>query len=156
MFEPFNKQIEETIAKFEKEEAGLPDMGESSLPKYASMSVSELSKKTPEELAEASYAIAQYAFYIQRLLNKYRSWQRWAYSKLEEVSSSYLPEIDLNYGWNACMQMAKNDPDPCKKLNKFIRETNMKIDRLREVPRHLEMISSSIKDIRFCKTMNNN
>ena len=143
------QEIESALNKFEKEKAGLPPLSDSEAPKWMNMSVSEIKKKTPDQLNEAQYELLQYAIYIQRLINRNKSWERWAKSKLDEITSLMIPKVGEGYGFNERMLMAKNSPDPCKKLNAFLRKIQMENDRLWGIPDYIKLMSNTIKDIKI-------
>lgn len=149
-------EIDKALDSYEKQKAGLPDLGNSTAPKWLSMNIHDLSKKTPDELGEAVYELAQYSMYIQRLINKNKAFERWASSKLDEVTSAMIPQYDNAYGFNERMLMAKNQHPACKKLNSFLRKVQMENDRLWGIPSQIKIISEAIRDIKFAVMRNNN
>jgi hypothetical protein len=141
-------EIEKALVEFEKQ-AGLPGLQPMEAPACLSMSLQELRKLSPEQLAEASFEIGQYAWYIQRLINKNKSWERWAKSRLGEIAASLLPQIGGHYGFNEREQISKNTHPLCRELNAFMRKIGMEIDRLYNVPNDIRVIGESIRDLRF-------
>jgi hypothetical protein len=142
------QEIEKALDEYEKQ-VGLPALQPMEAPSYLTMPLEELRKKSPEELAEASFEINRYAWYIQRVINKNRSWERWAKSKLAEIAASLLPSIAGNYGYNEREAISKNTHPLCRQLNAFARKVGMELDRLYYVPNDIRVIADSIRDIRF-------
>jgi len=142
-------QINEAIKQFEKQEAGLPDWSKSEAPKYLEMSIEQLRKKTPDELSEAVLELNRYAFNIQRLLNQKKGWERWAKSKLDELTAHNIQNISDSFGYNERPMIAKFGSENCRKLNKFLRKIEMQIIRLQELPFYIRCIAENIRDIKF-------
>ncbi|TXT66093.1 MAG: hypothetical protein BAJALOKI3v1_50093 [Promethearchaeota archaeon] len=149
--EDYIKNIEESLLKYEKDTLGLSYI-KFEAPECLMMKISELRNKTPEILAEYSLELHRYALYIQQTVNKNKSWERWAKSKLNEVAAYYLVEIDSHYGFNERELIAKNNNDHARKLNKFLRNIQMRIDRLYNLSNNISAIADSIKDLRFAAT----
>lgn len=141
-------EIEEALSKYENE-IGLSPNYKVEEPKCLSLSLEEIRKKTPEQLSEFIYEINKYSIYIQRILNNNKAWERWCKSKLDELTAHYIPEVNGQYGFNERILMARHNPTICKKLNQFMREIGMKIDRLYTIPNDLKVMSDSIKDLKF-------
>lgn len=143
------EKITELIEKYEKESVGMEKIAIIPLPEYATMNVSRFRKMSPEELAEASFALSQYTLNLQRIINSHHSWITWAKSKLDEVSAIELEKIDGPYGWNERMLIARTKPAICKEINKFMREIQMKLDRLQYLPKELGRMSEIITNMSF-------
>lgn len=143
------KELEETLDKYETEKAGLPNRKQLQAPKYLYMSIDELRKKTPDELAEAAYELSLYSFELDRLINAEKARERWAKAKLDEFTALYLEDVGSGYGWNERILIAKHKPEACQLLNSFIRDVEMKLSRLYGIPKHIEIISKCIDNLRF-------
>lgn len=151
----FTKEIDEALIKFEAS-LGLPPPDSQNIPKDCLfMPLDELRKKNIVELAEFSYLITQHSLNIQRLINKYKSWERWTKAKLDEVTASYIPEVGEGYGFNERILMARHTPELCKKLNSFLRKVQMHLDRLYGIPDHIKMMAENIRDLRYAMQKNN-
>lgn len=143
------KELEEILDKYEKDKAGLPNRKQLQAPKYLYMAIDELRKKTPDELAEAAYELSLYSFELDRLINAEKAKERWAKARLDEFTADYLEDVPSGYGWNERMLIARHKPEPCKLLNQFIRDVEMKLSRLYGIPKHIEIISKCIDNLRF-------
>ena len=145
----FVAEIDATLDKFEQESAGLPRWVTMEAPKYLYMNVADLGKKSPEELSEAVFSLNQYAMNVQRLINKLRSWDRWSVAQLDQLEAYYIEHVSTQYGYNERPKMARHNPEPCKKINEFLRKIRMQMDRLYDIPNQVKMMSESIRDIKF-------
>lgn len=143
------KEIEDTLDKFEAEKAGLPNRKQLEAPKYLFMPIAELRKKTPDELAEAAYELSLYSLELDRLINAEEAKKRWAKAKSDEFTAENLEKVGSGYGWNERILIARHNSEPCKILNNFIRDTEMKLSRLYNIPKHIEIISKCIDSLRF-------
>lgn len=148
-FEKYLQEIEDGLKEYETQNAGLPINKEQQAPKCLFMPIEELRKMNPDELADASFVISQYAMYIQRMLNQSRSWEKWLKMKIDEVASDYITQVDKSYGSYERMQIAKHSPALCKKLNSVLRTVIARTERLYSIPENIRFISESIKDIKF-------
>lgn len=142
-------EIEKAINQYELDKAGLPELKEFKAPTYLFLAIDDLKRKSPDELSEASYLIAQYSMYIQRLINKNKSWINWGRSRLRELTADHLEQMPLNINSFERTMMAENRPDICRKLNAFLRKINMEHDRLYGIPDNIKIISDAIRDIKF-------
>lgn len=118
-------------------------------PACMSMPITELRRKTPEDLIEYALEIQRYSLYIQRLLNRERSWMKWCLSKRDELAASNLAELEIGHGWEERMVRAKNGTDACVAVNAFLRKVTMRSEALAGIPDELSKIASIINDMRF-------
>lgn len=143
------EEIDNFLDKYENEHIGLPNRKQSKAPKYLEASIEDLRKKTPEELAEAALELSLYALEVDRKISLERARERWAKIKLDELTAHFLKDIPSRYGWNERTLIARNDPEPCKALNMILKEIEMKLARLYNIPKHIEIISKCIDNLRF-------
>lgn len=142
------EEIEEALVEFEKQ-CGMPPLTKVEAPAYITMNLEDLRRKTPEELAEAQFLLAQYGLYVQRELNRQKAWERWGKAKSDELAAHFIPNIGQGFGYNERELMARNNHELCKTLNAFLRKVRMQIDIMYDVPNHIKFISDSIREIRF-------
>jgi hypothetical protein len=141
-------EIDQALDEYERQK-GLPEFKKLDAPNYIYMNLNDLRKKTPEELSEAVIEIHQYQMYLQRLINRERAWERFCKNKIEEIAATEVQKIDNRFSGYERMQIARNSPEVCRKLNSFLREISMKLDRLDKVPDNLKLIADSIRDLKF-------
>lgn len=145
----FVEPINQALDKFEEEVAKLPKWTHIEVPKYLYMNVSDLAKKSPDELTEAVFMLNQYSFNVQRTINKLRAWERWCNASLDSLEAKFLEEVPPSYGFNERPKIARHKPEPCKKINEFLRKIRMQLDRLYDLPNQIKIIADSIRDIKF-------
>lgn len=145
----FVKDIDESLDKFEQDLCGLPKWSNMNPPQYLYMNISDLSKKSPDELSEAIFALNQYGMNIQRLINRLRAWERWCLSRLDQLEAHYILEVAPCFGFNERPKLARFNPEPCKKIHEFLRKIRMQIDRTWDLPAQIKIMSDSVKDLKF-------
>lgn len=143
------EQIDKVLDQFETEKASLPEWKVYMRPSILDMHIDEIRKKTPQELAEASFEIRRYVLNIKRLQNRLSAWKQWGNAKLEEIAASNLINISPEYGWNGRMLLARNSGENCKLMNQFIRKISMELESLNHIPENIEMIAKSVESMRF-------
>jgi len=142
------EEINKSLDEYEKQ-LKLPQFSsEIEAPKYLTMNLEDLRKKSPEELAEASYLLAQYGFFIARSINRLRVWKRWGEGKLDAATAFNFEKIP-NTGWSERVLIARNGSDYCKRLNDFLFHVGSRLDRLYNIPEFIKQINDSLRDIRF-------
>ncbi len=142
-------KVESVLDAFESEEASFPSFRKVEYPECLGLSIDELRKRSPEELACYAYEIGQYCLYLQRLMNRNRALEKWAKAKLDELTARYLLDIGQGFGFNERMLMARHNPPACQRLNTFLRKKTMELERLSYIPDQIRIIADSIRDLRF-------
>lgn len=143
------KEVDDALDLFEEQQCGLSKHEVMKEPPYLRMNLEVLKKKDPDELSEASYLLAQYSLNIQRSINRLKSWKFWSANKMDELVGGELEKVGNGFGWGERTLIVKSKSEICKKLNGFIRELDMKLNRLSELPNNIKIISDSIKDLKF-------
>jgi hypothetical protein len=142
-------EVDKALDAFEKDLAGLPKLISEEAPIYLYMSLEDLRKKTPDELSEICLMLNRYSLNLQRVMNRLRAWERWCVSSLDSMEARYIPDVPDRYGFNERPKIARHNPEPCKKINEFLRKTQMQLLRLDGVPNQIRIIADSIKDLKF-------
>jgi len=143
-------KINKNLDQYEHEICMLPQV-QPETPKALNYTLEEIKKKDTETLAELGYDLAKYGFFIQQKINRQKAWQKWCYSKLNEVAAVEIEKLDTRLGYNERELIAKNKPEICKTLNAYIRKISMNIEVLHNTPIHIKNISDAIRDIRFTR-----
>jgi len=112
------------------------------------MSLEQLRKKSPDELAEYTLELHRYGLYLHRIINKLKAWDRWGTSVLKEAMALEIPKLQ-GYSWSERETLLNNSSEACRNINKFLREVRLKVDRLTGVPEHIKMIAESMRDMKF-------
>lgn len=146
---PNKELIDKELDRFEEERLKLAPWTVRDRPRILDMPIDQISKKTAQELAEASYEIRQYNLNLQRLSNRLYAWIKWCNLKLDELASYYVTEVPDNYGWNIKWNMARHNPEICQKINESLRKLTMEFETMRDIGKHIESLAGSIDSIRF-------
>jgi len=144
-------KIDSILDKFETEKVGLPKLSKIEAPEYLYMDLKTLNSKNVEQLNNAMFTLNQYGLYLKRVINKNKAWRRWCLSKINEIASHNIPKLDKNLGYNERELIAKHEPEICKRIHKYLREINMELDRLEDLPTFIKSLSDSIREIKFYK-----
>ena len=112
---------------------------EGELNNYFTMSRDMVEKLTPEDCAQISYRLAQYAFFIQRTLNREIARHNWAE---ESIKDSIADEINnyKGYGFLEKSLQAIKHNDKATSLNKIKKYAQQRMDRL-------SYLANSIKNL---------
>jgi len=115
------------------------NFAEGELNNYFTMSRDMVEKLTPEDCAQISYRLAQYAFYIQRTLNREIARHNWAE---ESIKDSIADEINnyKGYGFLEKSLQAIKHNDKATSLNKIKKYAQQRMDRL-------SYLANSIKNL---------
>jgi len=143
-------EILEKIEKYEADVCGLKQFHKEDAPEYLTMSLADLRRKSPEELAEAYFALTRYATFLQRLLNKEKAWARFGESLKKKCIARYLGDIQEDVGWGGKMSIA-SEIGACAVINDWLREVYMKIDSLEYMPGEIHKVAQCIRDLKFEK-----
>lgn len=147
---PFDvEEIDDVLDKYEQEKAGLPPLTKMQGPEYLNIPLEQLRKKTLQELSEATVLLSQYRLYLQRRINRNKAWEKWIINKLDELTAYHLQQISSDYGFNERPIIARNSPEICKKLNSYLREIRMEMERLYDTPQNIGFLIEAIRDMKF-------
>lgn len=142
-------RVEVAMQAYEQQKAGLPPLCDMKAPEYLTMKVEDIRKKSPEDLSEAMFQLSQYGFYVQRIINMNRGWERWAKAKIDEAAAATLENLSPNLGYNERELIARHNSPVCKRINQFLRQVRLESDRLYDVPKHISDMVNTIRDIKF-------
>jgi len=112
---------------------------EAELNLYFCMNRDEIEKLSPEDCAQISYRLAQYAFFLQRTLNREIARHNWAESSTKETIADEINNYK-GYGYIEKAPQAIKHNEKASALNKIKKYAKQRSDRL-------TYISSSIKNL---------
>lgn len=144
------QRINELLDSYE-EQLGLPkfDKYGQDIKKYLDMSHSELQALTPMLCAEISVILTQYAFYIQRAINRETAILNWAKKNL---TYSVAPKAKQYKGSFAQQEaQAVMDDEFCKKLITLISKAEQRTDRLQFLANNIKAISEQLNRLQQAK-----
>lgn len=126
------------------------NFAESELNSYFTMSRDMVEKLTPEDCAQISYRLAQYAFFIQRTLNREIARHNWAE---ESIKESIADEINnyKGYGFLEKSLQAIKHNDKATSLNKIKKYAQQRMDRLSYLANSIKNLSDIILAVQRTK-----
>ena len=149
------EEIEKAIGEYERQ-CGLPKMIDN--PEAANLlevPLEELRRKNPGELYEMCMMMKKHVLYIQRVLNKKHAWENWARSKIDELAAYNITLIGNEYGFNERVLMARHNSELCRLLQAFLRRVSMEKETLYSLPKYIEGVADTIRDIAYNKGRRN-
>lgn len=112
---------------------------ETELNSYFSMTRDVIEKQTPESCAEIAARLTQYAFFIQRTLNREIARYNWADETIKEVIADELNNYK-GYGYAEKSLQAIKHNEKAEALNKIRKYAKQRMDRL-------SYLANSIKNL---------
>ena len=117
-----------------------PDfLSESELNTYFSMNRDTIEKLSPEDCAQISYRLSQFAFHVQRTLNREIARFNWADETIKEIIADEINNYK-GYGYVEKYYQAIKHNDKASSLNAIKKYAKQRIDRL-------SYISNTIKNL---------
>jgi hypothetical protein len=125
-------------------------VAESEINTYLSMSRDEIEKLTPEDCAQISYRLAQFAFFLQRSLNREIARHNWADETIKETISDEINNYK-GYGYVEKSLQAIKHNDKAQSLNNIKKYAKQRIDRLSYLANSIKNLSDIILSIQKTK-----
>jgi hypothetical protein len=123
---------------------GLPNyisevISEQEINQYLTMDRDRIEKLTPEDCSQIAYRLAQFAFHIQRSLNRELARLNWAEDTIKETIADDINNYK-GYGYIEKSAQAIKHNDKASALNKIKKYAKQRSDRL-------SYIASSVKNL---------
>lgn len=134
---------------------GLPKYNNDSLPEdelnnYLTMTRDSLEKLSPEDCAQISYRLAQFAFHIQRTLNREIARLNWAEETTKETIADEINNYK-GYGYIEKSLQAIKHNDKASSLSKIKRYAQQRVDRLSYLANSIKNLSDIMLSIQRTK-----
>jgi hypothetical protein len=123
---------------------------ESELNSYLVMDRQQIEKLSPEDCAQISYRLSQYAFHIQRTLNREIARHNWAEESIKEAIADDINNYK-GYGYIEKAYQAIKHNDKASGLNKIKKYAKQRIDRLSYLSNSVKNLSDIILAIQRTK-----
>lgn len=118
---------------------------------YTSMSRDEIEKLNPEDCAQISYRLSQFAFYLQRSLNREIARYNWADETIKEVIADEINNYK-GYGYIEKSLQAIKHNEKASGLNTIKKYAKQRSDRLQYLANNLKNLSDIMLSIQKSKT----
>jgi hypothetical protein len=123
---------------------------ESELNNYFTMSRDMVEKLMPEDCAQISYRLAQYAFFLQRTLNREIARHNWAEESIKETIADEINNYK-GYGFLEKSLQAIKHNDKATNLNKIKKYAHQRMDRLSYLANSVKNLSDIILSVQRTK-----
>lgn len=123
---------------------------ETEINSYLSMNRDEIEKLTPEDCAQISYRLSQFAFYIQRSLNREIARYNWSEDSTKEVIADEVNNYK-GYGFVEKSLQAIKHNDKASSLNQIKKYAKQRTDRLSYLANSIKNLSDIMLSIQKTK-----
>jgi len=149
-------EVEQLLSDYQKSLGLSQGIQELDAGKYLNLKIEQLRKMSPEECAEASFALAQQALHVQQETNKHMQRVNWAKTNINLL---VIPHID-NYGgkytpFESRKLLAIKDNEYTLKLFNLMIRAQQAVDTLAYVPSKIKFISDMLSEYKRTKELSN-
>lgn len=130
-----------------KSETGIPS---DEINQYLTMNRDTIEKLTPEDCAQISYRLTQFAFHIQRNLNREIARYNWAEESVKEVIADEINNYK-GYGYIEKSIQAIKHNDKANSINQIKKYAKQRMDRLSYLANSIKNLSDVILAIQKTK-----
>lgn len=123
---------------------------ESELSQYLSMNRDVLEKLSPEDCAQISYRLGQFAFHLQRTLNRENARYNWAEESIKDTIADEINNYK-GYGYIEKSTQAIKHNDKANALNKIKKYAKQRSDRLTYLASSVKNLSDILLSIQKTK-----
>lgn len=117
---------------------------------YLTMTRDEIEKISPEDCAQISYRLAQFAFHIQRTLNREIARMNWSEESIKETIADEINNYK-GYGFVEKSLQAVKHNDKASSLNSIKKYAKQRIDRLSYMANSIKNLSDIMMAIQRTK-----
>jgi len=128
----------------------LTGFDEQELNQYFSMNRDQIEKLNPEDCAQISYRLAQYAFYLQRTLNREIARHNWAEESIKETIADEINNYK-GYGYLEKSLQAIKHNDKAQALHKIQKYAKQRMDRLSYLANSIKNLSDIMLSVQKIK-----
>jgi hypothetical protein len=120
---------------------------------YTSMNRDEIEKLSPEDCAQISYRLSQFAFYIQRSLNREIARYNWSDENIKDVIADEINNYK-GYGYIEKSIQAIKHNEKATALNTIKKYAKQRSDRLQYLSNSIKNLSDVMLSIQKSKVKN--
>jgi len=125
-------------------------VSEQEINNYLTMSRDEIEKLSPEDCAQISYRLAQFAFHVQRTINREIARQNWADESIKETIADEINNYK-GYGYIEKSLQAIKHNEKAQSLNNIKKFAKQRSDRLSYIANSLKNLSDIMLSIQRAK-----
>lgn len=117
---------------------------------YFSMTRDDIESLSPEDCAQISYVLGQFAFHIQRSINREIARVNWAEDSIKEVIADEINNYK-GYGYTEKSLQAIKHNDKANSLNKIKKYAKQRSDRLSYLANNIKNLSDIMLSVQKAK-----
>jgi hypothetical protein len=125
-------------------------VSENEINDYLSMSRDQIEKLSPEDCAQISYRLAQFAFHVQRSLNREIARYNWSDESIKEAIADDINNYK-GYGYVEKAFQAIKHNDKANSLNSIKKYAKQRMDRLSYIANSIKNLSDIILAVQKTK-----
>jgi hypothetical protein len=125
-------------------------VSESEINQYLTMTRDEIEKLSPEDCAQISYRLAQFAFHVQRTINREIARSNWSEETIKETIADEINNYK-GYGFVEKSLQAIKHNDKASSLNSIKKYAKQRIDRLSYIANSIKNLSDIMMAIQKTK-----
>lgn len=111
---------------------------------------SVLKSMTAPQCGEASYALQQFSFYLQKAVNKEQSRITWAEESIKRIISPILNQVTgISYDERRTKAICQNDA--AQKLDKIRVEAQLRLSRISFLSQKVEMLAKAMMNVQMSR-----
>ena len=135
--------------------SGLPEFSVfdvSEVSQYFQMTIEQLNNLTHIDCANASYLLAQYAFYIQRLVNRESARLRWATDQTTKLICDKIDNYSVYTKYDCKIALIAKENEAVNRLQAVVSYTSQTIERLNFLSNSIKNMSDIMSNIQKVKS----
>lgn len=125
-------------------------VSEGEINQYLTMTRDEIEKLTPEDCAQISYRLGQFAFHVQRTINREIARLNWSEESIKETIADEINNYK-GYGFIEKSLQAIKHNDKASSLNHIKKYAKQRIDRLSYIANSIKNLSDIMMAIQRTK-----
>lgn len=125
-------------------------VSEQEINQYLTMSRDEIEKISPEDCAQISFRLAQFAFHIQRTINREIARHNWSEENIKETIADEINNYK-GYGFIEKSLQAIKHNEKANSLNQIKKYAKQRIDRLSYLANSIKNLSDIMMSIQKTK-----
>ena len=149
-------EVEALLLEYQRSLGLVPSIHNADIGKYLNMSVEQIRKMSPEACAEASFAIAQQALYIQQEINKHNQRINWAKTNINMMVTQHIDQYGSKYTpFESRKLLAIKDNEYTSKLFELAIRAQQIVDTLSYVPAKIKFVADMLSEYKRTKELGN-
>jgi hypothetical protein len=126
------------------------NLSEDELSSYLTMGRDQIEKLSPEDCAQIAYRLAQFAFHLQRTVNREIARHNWADESIKEVIADEINQYK-GYGYIEKSAQAVKHNEKANTLNNIKKYAKQRMDRLSYLANNVKNLSDIILAVQKTK-----